>query len=809
MIAKIKKIIPYLLLLIALVGVLGYGKNVGAQEAPKGTCTAIDAAAKPGTPPIITPNVIFLECNTLLKPSTPGSTVSWLQNGTTTPTTSTVPDTKGVLEQPSPVQAAWTCNANPSTWASGCVLSFFNIFLVVIPSGLLYVVTLFFNAILNIIIQSEMYDDPFISGAWTVVRDLSNIFFILILLYVAIKTVLNMGGHETKSMIANVIIMAILINFSLFFTRIVIDSSNILAQIFYNKLDVTFENKAGEKVERINSGSGKDVAGAMYEKFDTRKLITPDFANQLQTISYGNESSTGLGGTIVRVGVRAGLAAATYGLSELTVYNGKTVAVGPLLSIMVVSGSILLVASYAFFTSGIYLTGRLIELWILMIFAPFAFMSFAIPKLADTEYIGWHSWSKKLISTAFVAPIFMFMLYLIFTIIDSGLFKSFENAGKTTITQMLLSVTLPGIIIIGLLLKAKDLAKKGSGQFGEMVMSTAKLAGVLTAGTAALAVAVPARVGLGLGSALASRNAGKYDKDMEKWRAGGAGIAAPVKPFAYGVGKSINDAQEKVTHVEHARHDIDELDKGTNREGKSELQLSAGDLEAREKAYLKKHKSEIDVDIKRGYDSSNKPMPPINANGVIASGESDYKSKRKDAIEAGIRSNPGNINPATGELNDRGKAELARLASADKLSKEFNEILKSMSAQIGVDRYREVQAHANEKIGLSTKALAKAPGATYNPLNLVNVKSADRRDDLLSKMATGALIAAVAVGIRGGMKGLAGINLGTSKGNYFGDLGEMFKEALKHVKITLPSSGGGDHGGEKKDDHGGGHGGGH
>ncbi len=804
---KIKKIIPYLFILIALVGVFGYGLEVKAED-PKGTCTATDAAAKPGTPPIVTPNVIFLECNTLLKFSTPGSTVSWLQNGTTTPTTSTVPDTRGVLEQPSPTQAAWTCDTDPRTWASGCVLSFFNILLVVIPSGLLYVVTLFFNAILNIIIQSEMYDDPFISGAWTVVRDLSNIFFILILLYVAIKTVVGMGGHETKSMISSVIIMAILINFSLFFTRIVIDSSNILAQIFYNKLDVTFENKDGEKVERINSGSGKDVAGAMYAKFDTSKLISPNFANQLQTISYGSESSTGLGETVVRLGVRAGLATATYGLSELTVYNGKTVAVGPLLLVIVVTGSILLAASYVFFTSGIYLTGRLIELWILMIFAPFAFMSFAVPKLADTEYIGWHSWSKKLISTAFVAPIFMFMLYLIFTIIDSGLFKSFENAGKTTITQMLLSVTLPGIIIIGLLLKAKDLAKKGSGQFGEMVMSTAKLAGVLTAGTAALAVAVPARVGLGLGSALASRNAGKYDKDMEKWRAGGAGIAAPVKPFAYSVGKSINDAQEKVAHVEHARHDIDELDKGTNREGKSEWQLSAGDLEAREKAYLKKHKAEIDVDIKRGYDSSNKPMPPINANGVIASGESDYKAKRKEAERNDIATHANYID-AGGNLNEAGKQELERRASADKLSKEFNEILKSMSAQVGVDRYQKVQAHANEKVTLRDKAQAKAPGATYNPLNLVNVKSADRRDGLISKVATGALIAAVAVGIRGGMKGLAGINLGTSKGNYFGDLGEMFKEALKHVKVTVPSGGGGDHGGGKKDDHGGGHGGGH
>ena len=36
------------------------------------------------------------------------------------------------------------------------------------------------------------------------------------------------------------------------------------------------------------------------------------------------------------------------------------------------------------------------------------------PFLDKIEYIGWKNWSEKLIATSFMAPIFMFFLYLIF-----------------------------------------------------------------------------------------------------------------------------------------------------------------------------------------------------------------------------------------------------------------------------------------------------------------------------------------------------------------------------------------------------------
>src|SRR3989338_1077359 len=108
---------------------------------------------------------------------------------------------------------------------TGCFLKLIYYSLFQLPAFLLWLSALFFNALISIGLSSEMTStSTFLSNAWTVVRDLSNIFFILILLYISIKTILGLGGHEVKKMIFHVIIMALLINFSMFFTKVVIDT---------------------------------------------------------------------------------------------------------------------------------------------------------------------------------------------------------------------------------------------------------------------------------------------------------------------------------------------------------------------------------------------------------------------------------------------------------------------------------------------------------------------------------------------------------------------------------------------------------
>src|SRR3989338_11711984 len=153
-----------------------------------------------------------------------------------------------------------------------------------------------------------------------------------------------------------------------------------------------------------------------------------------------------------------------------------------MIALIFVSGAVMLFAAYAFFIAGISFLGRLIELWILIIFSPFAFMSFSVPLLEKVEYIGWDAWSKRLLAVSFMAPIFMFFMYLIFMIIKSNIFISLvarPDPDKQLWMETIILMVIPALIILILLMKATNYAKKSSGVLGEALMSGAKIAGGL------------------------------------------------------------------------------------------------------------------------------------------------------------------------------------------------------------------------------------------------------------------------------------------------------------------------------------------
>ncbi len=102
--------------------------------------------------------------------------------------------------------------------------------------------------------------------------------------------------------------------------------------------------------------------------------------------------------------------------------DAPTVPVGTLMGIILISGTVMCFAIYALFVSGLSFVGRLIEFFAISIFSAFAFMSSTLPALASVEYLGWNAWFKRLVSTSFMAPTFMFFLYFIFKLIQTDIF---------------------------------------------------------------------------------------------------------------------------------------------------------------------------------------------------------------------------------------------------------------------------------------------------------------------------------------------------------------------------------------------------
>ena len=68
-----------------------------------------------------------------------------------------------------------------------------------------------------------------IDQGWSLVRDIMNLLFIFGLLYIGFKIILGSDDSSTRKLLVNLIMAALLVNFSLFITKFVVDTSNSLA----------------------------------------------------------------------------------------------------------------------------------------------------------------------------------------------------------------------------------------------------------------------------------------------------------------------------------------------------------------------------------------------------------------------------------------------------------------------------------------------------------------------------------------------------------------------------------------------------
>lgn len=294
-----------------------------------------------------------------------------------------------------------------------------------------------FDTMLNLSIRKEYISDPpFIEKSWIVVRDFSNMIFIFILLYTGVSTILGTKGWERT--VRNVIIIALLINFSLFFTKVVIDAGNILAVGVY---------------ESISTGSSSIAEG----------------------LSSGFEPLSFLG--------KAG-----------EVSDPMDAIVVFLLS-AVISGY----AGYIFFKASLLFLGRLIAFWALMIVSPFAFISITLPKGNV-----FNKWLGILINQAFVAPVYLFCIYIIIQIVNAGIFDGTQMTGSWLFDKLLTPIII-GALIIFAMQQALKLATDMSGEFGKFGSDMASKAMGLAAGGVSITGGAVVRGLSGVGGLLEGR----------------------------------------------------------------------------------------------------------------------------------------------------------------------------------------------------------------------------------------------------------------------------------------------------------------
>lgn len=200
-----------------------------------------------------------------------------------------------------------------------------------------------------------------ITKAWVILRDLANIGLIFGLLAIGIGTILQLSGYGMRELLAKLIIIALLINFSLFVTKAIINVSNAVAALAY---------------QQINSSQGpceKGVTSCLSDKFME--------ALKLPTI---------------------------YNVKDAMAKNGAVAGMSPANIILAgIFGSIIfIVAGLVFLAGAILLIIRFVMLIFLMIVAPIAWASFILP---DTKHL-WSKWWSTLWRESIFAPAYLILL---------------------------------------------------------------------------------------------------------------------------------------------------------------------------------------------------------------------------------------------------------------------------------------------------------------------------------------------------------------------------------------------------------------
>ncbi|MFC1625296.1 type IV secretion system protein [Patescibacteria group bacterium] len=202
-----------------------------------------------------------------------------------------------------------------------------------------------------------------VQEGWTAVRDLANMAFLFVLIFIGIATIIQLpAGYGMKQLLVKVIIIALLVNFSMAFANIVIKTSNMLALEIRDKIA-----KPGVSLSSIYA-YGLDIQSIK----DIRNV----------TEFPGNSEDKAIFQTIV---------------------------------IFFFGSVLILVASFVLIVGGLLFLMRSVILALVVMLAPLAFIAMIFP--ATKKYAA--QWWSALFKQSFFAPAFLLLFYLVSKLILS------------------------------------------------------------------------------------------------------------------------------------------------------------------------------------------------------------------------------------------------------------------------------------------------------------------------------------------------------------------------------------------------------
>ncbi|MFA5188473.1 MAG: hypothetical protein WC460_03870 [Patescibacteria group bacterium] len=208
---------------------------------------------------------------------------------------------------------------------------------------------------------NKFIDNPYVNEGWVILRDLVNMFFVLGLLFIAFVTVLGIEKQPWNKLLARLLIMAIMVNFSKTICGLIID--------FFQVLMLTFVN------------AFKDITSGNIEK----ALGMENWFKILPTATGAQGEITG--GTDWR--------------------QGLTAVAGSLLGLIYVMVAFIVVLIFC-----VVLAFRMVALWILVVFSPLAFFAWAFEGAAGKVGKFANEWWDQFFNYCVVGPCIAFFLWI-------------------------------------------------------------------------------------------------------------------------------------------------------------------------------------------------------------------------------------------------------------------------------------------------------------------------------------------------------------------------------------------------------------
>jgi len=316
------------------------------------------------------------------------------------------------------------------------VLDAIAIFILGFANLLLGIAGSLFNlAMVKTVFQFSIFlgNSPGLLLAWSILRDVGNILLLFGFIFIGIAMILDLHSYPAKKTLPQLLIFAILMNFSLFAAEAVIDTTNGLSSVLYSQ-------------------ANSDPCGTLFDGGGARE--SGSFEEAREDLEADCIVNTGIAGHIMQ----------STGLGSIFDADDNGVQIGA--AVMIGLALFATIGATVLFAGAIMLIVRAVMLMFLMISAPLGFAALAIPPLQEYG----KKWWTMLLHQSFFAPIFLLLIFASLKISDtfaqsSGTSGSLAGALSQP-NASVMQIFLVFFLICGMLIASLLFAKKVSTKAG-------------------------------------------------------------------------------------------------------------------------------------------------------------------------------------------------------------------------------------------------------------------------------------------------------------------------------------------------------